>query len=165
MPEQWKQLDGEGASNDARPRADGQFLAETIAGIAAAGNLDLDERSGNGGAPRGAAHQRCDVATGTTYTLNVENEGLKDKGVAAEDVTISLILPPGTKAVSATGNGYQGTKGDEKANADVAVWRLRNWRRTNIRTSRLPSRELLRATRFQEERWPTRNPRPRLTRS
>ena len=63
-------------------------------------------------------------ATGTTYALEVENEGLKDKGVTAEDVTISLILPAGTKAVSATGTGYQGTKRDEKANADVAVWQL-----------------------------------------
>jgi len=63
-------------------------------------------------------------AAGTTYTLDVENEGLKDKGMTAEDVTISLIVPPGTKAVSATGTGYQGTKRDEQANADVAVWRL-----------------------------------------
>jgi uncharacterized repeat protein (TIGR01451 family) len=46
-------------------------------------------------------------ATGTTYTVEVENEGLKDKGVAAEDVTVSLVVPPGTKAVSATGAGYQ----------------------------------------------------------
>jgi uncharacterized repeat protein (TIGR01451 family) len=61
---------------------------------------------------------------GTTYTLEVENEGLKDKGVTAEDVTISLVLPPGTKAVSATGTGYEGTKRDEKGSADVAVWRL-----------------------------------------
>jgi hypothetical protein len=56
--------------------------------------------------------------------LEVENEGLNDKGVAAEDVTVSIVLPPGTKAGSATGTGYQGTKRDEKANADVAVWRL-----------------------------------------
>jgi mono/diheme cytochrome c family protein len=61
---------------------------------------------------------------GTTYTLDVENEGLKDKGLAAEDVTVSIVLPPGTKAVSATGTGYQGTSRDEKANADVAVWRV-----------------------------------------
>ena len=46
------------ASDDARPRADGQFLAETIARIAAPGNLDMDERFGNGGARRGATHQR-----------------------------------------------------------------------------------------------------------
>jgi mono/diheme cytochrome c family protein len=64
------------------------------------------------------------TATGTTYTLEVENEGLKDTGLTAEDVTISLVLPPGTKAVSATGTGYQGANRDEKANADVAVWRL-----------------------------------------
>jgi hypothetical protein len=61
---------------------------------------------------------------GTTYTLDVENEGLKDKGLTAEDVTISLVLPPGTKAVSATGTGYQGTSRDEKANAEVAVWNV-----------------------------------------
>jgi mono/diheme cytochrome c family protein len=63
-------------------------------------------------------------AAGTTYSLVVENEGLKNKGVAAEDVTISVILPAGTKAGAATGPGYEGTKRDEKANADVAVWRL-----------------------------------------
>ena len=85
-------------SEDARPRADGQFLAEAAAGIPAPGNLDVDERAGNGGADlwRGSpAGQRR--RAGTTYTLDVENEGLKDKGVAAEDVTISLVLPPGTK--------------------------------------------------------------------
>src|SRR5678815_1088979 len=54
------------------------------------------------------------AASGTTYTLDVENEGLKDKGLAAEDVTISVVLPPGTKAMSATGTGYQGTQTDEK---------------------------------------------------
>jgi hypothetical protein len=63
-------------------------------------------------------------AAGTAYKLDVENEGLKDKGVTAEDVTISVVLPAGTKAVSATGTGYQGAKRDEKANADVATWRL-----------------------------------------
>jgi hypothetical protein len=64
------------------------------------------------------------TAAGTVYNLEVENEGLKDKGWTAEDVTISLTLPPGTRAVSATGMGYQGTKKDEKTNADVAVWRV-----------------------------------------
>jgi mono/diheme cytochrome c family protein len=63
-------------------------------------------------------------ASGTTYTLDVENEGLKGKGLTAEDVTISVVVPAGTKVAAATGTGYQGVKRDEQANGDVAVWRV-----------------------------------------
>jgi hypothetical protein len=42
--------------------------------------------------------------------------------LSAEDVTISLLVPAGTKVVSATGTGYQGVK--REANADVATWRV-----------------------------------------
>ena len=66
------------------------------------------------GGPAGAA--------GTTYTLDVENEALPPKGWSAEDVTISRIVPAGTKAVSATGTGYQGVTRD--GSNDVAVWRV-----------------------------------------
>jgi len=124
MPEQWKQLDGEGApttrgrvrmGNFSPKRLPESQLQEIWTWMNDLGMVvPLVARLTSG----------ATSATGTTYTLNVENEGLKDKGVAAEDVTISLILPPGTKAVSATGTGYEGTKRDEKANADVAVWRL-----------------------------------------
>ena len=124
MPEQWKQLDGEGPpttrgrvrmGNFSPKRVPDSQLQEIWTWMNDLGMVvPLVARLTSG----------ATSATGTTYTLNVENEGLKDKGVAAEDVTISLVLPPGTKAASATGTGYQGTKRDEKANADVAVWRL-----------------------------------------
>jgi cytochrome c553 len=46
--------------------------------------------------------------TNTTYTLNVFNDGVAKKGIDAEDVTIFLRIPPGTKLVSAAGNGFKG---------------------------------------------------------
>jgi hypothetical protein len=124
MPEQWKQLDGEGPAtprgrvrmgNFSTKRLPESTLQEIWTWMNDLGMVVPLVARLTGGAA---------TAAGATYTLDVENEGLKDKGLAAEDVTISLILPPGTKAVSATGTGYQGTKRDEKANADVAVWRL-----------------------------------------
>ncbi len=63
-------------------------------------------------------------AKGVTYKLHVENGGLKDKGLAAEGVTISLILPAGAKVVGTTGAGYQGVHMDNDAKANVAVWNL-----------------------------------------
>jgi cytochrome c550 len=124
MPDQWKQLDGEGPpttrgrvrmGNFSPKRLPESTLQEIWTWMNELGMVVPVVARFTGGQA---------TATGTTYTLDVENEGLKDKGVTAEDVTVSLILPPGTKAVSATGTGYQGTKKDEKANADVAVWRL-----------------------------------------
>ena len=63
-------------------------------------------------------------ADGVTYTLTVENGGLAGKGLTAEDLTVSLALPPGSSVVKTTGNGYQGVRRDEQAKADAAVWRL-----------------------------------------
>ena len=60
--------------------------------------------------------------TGVTYTLNVKNIGLRGKGLTAEDLTISLVVPAGTNVVSTTGAGYQGVKVDGEAKANVAVW-------------------------------------------
>ena len=59
---------------------------------------------------------------GVVYTLDVENTGLVGKGRIAEDVTVNLNVPAGTKVVAATGAGYQGVRRDERAKADVAVW-------------------------------------------
>ena len=61
---------------------------------------------------------------GVTYTLNVENNGLKGKGLNAEDLTISLVVPAGSTVVSTTGAGYQGVKQDAELKAQVAQWRL-----------------------------------------
>lgn len=64
------------------------------------------------------------AANGVTYTLNVGNGGLKDKGLAAEDVTIKLILPKDTNVVATTGAGYVGVRADEQAKANVAEWKV-----------------------------------------
>jgi mono/diheme cytochrome c family protein len=60
----------------------------------------------------------------TTYTLHLENDGHKGKGLAAEDITIALLIPPGAKVVSATGTGYQGVRPDSEAGGDTALWRV-----------------------------------------
>ena len=63
-------------------------------------------------------------ANGVTYTLNVENFGVRGKGLTAEDLTVTLIVPAGANVVSATGDGYQGVRRDEQAKGNVAVWRV-----------------------------------------
>jgi mono/diheme cytochrome c family protein len=64
------------------------------------------------------------AGNGVTYTLDVRNGGLKGKGLTAEDLTISLVVPAGATVVSTTGAGYQGTKQDAELKATVAVWHL-----------------------------------------
>lgn len=63
-------------------------------------------------------------AAGITYTLNVENRGLPGKGLTAEDLTMTLVVPAGSTVVSTTGSGYQGVRRDEQAKASVAVWQV-----------------------------------------
>jgi mono/diheme cytochrome c family protein len=63
-------------------------------------------------------------ANGVTYTATVENAGVTGKGLPAEDMMLSLVIPADVKVVSATGAGYQKVQRDEKANADVAVWKI-----------------------------------------
>jgi len=64
------------------------------------------------------------AASSGTYNLVVQNGGLEGKGLTAEDLTVTLVLTPGTKVTSATGDGYRGAKNDPQAKADVAVWQL-----------------------------------------
>lgn len=64
------------------------------------------------------------AANGVTYTLNVANTGIAGKGLAAEDLTIALVVPAGATVVSTTGAGYQGVKMDAQAKANVATWQL-----------------------------------------
>ena len=72
---------------------------------------------------RGRVTAGASGANGTTYTVEVENAGVKGKGVTMEDVTIALALPPGAKIVGTTG-AYEGVRHDEEAKSDVAVWRV-----------------------------------------
>jgi len=64
------------------------------------------------------------AAGGVTYTLVVDNGGVPGKGLPAEDMTLSLIVPADVKVVSATGAGYQKVQRDETAKADAAVWKI-----------------------------------------
>jgi mono/diheme cytochrome c family protein len=59
-----------------------------------------------------------------TYSLKLENSGLKKRGPAAQTVTVSIALPPGATVVHATGDGYKGVHADTEAKADVAQWQL-----------------------------------------
>jgi mono/diheme cytochrome c family protein len=123
MPDQWKQLDGEAPRTRGRVRM-GNFSPKRLPEAQLQEIWTWMNELGMVVPLVARLTAGQTSAAGTTYTLDVENEGLKDKGLTAEDVTISLIVPPGTKAVSATGTGYQGTTRDEQANADVAVWRV-----------------------------------------
>jgi cytochrome c553 len=61
-------------------------------------------------------------ASGVTYNLAINNNGLQGKGLIAEGVTVSLIVPKDSTVVAATGTGYQGTR--MVNNATNAVWQL-----------------------------------------
>lgn len=71
---------------------------------------------------RGQVSAGVPSANGVVYTLEVANIGLVGAGLTAEDLTVSLAVPAGATAVTATGAGYQGVRADERAKADVAVW-------------------------------------------
>ena len=70
----------------------------------------------------------------TTYSLALKNDGAKGKGLTAEDITISLVVAPGTTIVNATGDGYQGVKKDPKTNADLAVWQVAQMAPQDVQT-------------------------------
>jgi len=61
-------------------------------------------------------------STGVTHTLTVSNNGLQGRGLIAEGLTVSLIIPKDSTVVAATGTGYQGTR--TVNNATNAVWQL-----------------------------------------
>ena len=59
------------------------------------------------------------AANGVTYKLDVTN-----KGVAADNATIALVVPPGVKVVTGTGTGYKGVRVDKKEKATLAEWQV-----------------------------------------
>ena len=61
---------------------------------------------------------------GVVYSLDVKNSGVEGVGLAAEDVTVTLVVPAGTTVVTASGAGYQGVRRDDEADADIAVWTI-----------------------------------------
>jgi len=59
----------------------------------------------------------------TSFTLHVENEGNATKGLTAEKVLVSVVLPDGAKVVTASPEGYVGVRHDAGRKADVVEWR------------------------------------------
>jgi mono/diheme cytochrome c family protein len=80
--------------------------------------------------PRGRIQTRLSKGeaggNGVTYKLDVENGAIKGRGLIVEDMTVRLIIPKDATVVSTTGAGYQGTRTEEqaKANVTMAVWNL-----------------------------------------
>jgi mono/diheme cytochrome c family protein len=73
-----------------------------------------------------AARISADAAKGgsATYALTLRNRGLAGKGLAAEDVVVSLALSEGTKVEMGGGAGYQGVQRNGQSQAENVVWRL-----------------------------------------
>ena len=63
------------------------------------------------------------AAGGTTYTVELTNAGVRDKGVTVEGIRVSLALPAGAQVVSGAGPGYEGVSRDAAAQS-VAVWQI-----------------------------------------
>ena len=120
MPQQWKVLEEQPAvrvrmGNYSRDRIPESMLQDIWTWA-----RDLGFRPGvEGRLSAGVAG-----ADGVTYTLNVGNIGLPKKGLTAEDLTVSLVVPAGTTVVRTTGAGYEGVRQDPELKANVAVWRL-----------------------------------------
>jgi hypothetical protein len=62
-------------------------------------------------------------SNGATYTVNVTNAGVKNKGLVAEDLTVEIELPANAEVVTAGGAGYEGVRQNSGAKT-VAAWRL-----------------------------------------
>jgi mono/diheme cytochrome c family protein len=63
------------------------------------------------------------AGSGATYTIDVFNSAVKNKGLDTEDVTVALDVPAGVQVVSATGTGYEGARAKAEGGS-VATWRL-----------------------------------------
>ena len=61
-------------------------------------------------------------AAPATYALNVSNNGEPGKGLAAEKMTIDLVIPAGTTVTGTTGDGYKGVHTDGAAT--IAEWQV-----------------------------------------
>jgi mono/diheme cytochrome c family protein len=126
QPEKWKMLDGTGPATDRGRVRMGNYSPKRVPEATLKEIWDWMNDLGMLVPVSARLTGGPAEAAGTTYTLNVESESFPGKGLTAEDVTISLQVPPGTKVTAATGTGYQGVKRDEKTNGDVATWRLPN---------------------------------------
>lgn len=101
----------------------GNFNPDRISEAQLTSIMDWIKSSGGfRAAMRGRLTKGEQSENGVTYTLNVQNFGLAGKGLTAESVTVSLMIPEGSNVVAATGQGYKGVRMDAKEKAQVAEW-------------------------------------------
>jgi len=62
------------------------------------------------------------LANGTTYALNLVNNGEMGKGLTAQGVIVDVVVPTGATVTAATGEGYKGVRMDTQAKGNVAEW-------------------------------------------
>jgi mono/diheme cytochrome c family protein len=63
------------------------------------------------------------MPSGNTYAIDVINSAVKAKGIAVEDISVSISLPANVDVVGTTGTGYQGLQPADDM-TQLAVWRL-----------------------------------------
>ena len=73
---------------------------------------------------RPALQAQLALAGGTTYALNIANNGEVGKGLTAQGLTIDLVVPSGVTVTGATGSGYKGIHMDAQTKANIAEWQL-----------------------------------------
>lgn len=61
---------------------------------------------------------------GTSYALNVTNNGETGKGLTAQGVVIDVLVPAGATVTATTGAGYKGVHMDDKLKGNVAEWQV-----------------------------------------
>jgi hypothetical protein len=61
---------------------------------------------------------------GTSYALNLANNGETGKGLTAQRLTIDIVIPAGATVTGATGDGYKGVHMDAQAKGNVAEWQI-----------------------------------------
>ena len=134
MPEQWKQLDGEGPpttrgrvrmGNFSPKRLPESQLQEIWTWMNDLGMVVPFVARLTSGAT---------TAAGTTYNLDVENEGLKDKGWTAEDVTISVTLPPAPRRYQRRERDTRAPRRTRRPTPTSPCGAFPEWPRTIIRT-------------------------------
>lgn len=118
MPAHWKMMEENPANRMRMGTYSRSRLPESIVQEIWQFAKDLGFRAPITGAFNGVATS----ASGITYTLEIRNGGLPGKGLTAEGLTVTVILPAGTNVVNTTGIGYAGVHHDDKAKADVAEW-------------------------------------------
>jgi mono/diheme cytochrome c family protein len=98
---------------DHAPAAMGQFSRERMPEAILRDIWDFTKSMGLRALVFGSISPGVASGANTTYTFTLENRGRPGKGLVAEDITVSLVVPAGMTVAGTTGTGYQGTQAVE----------------------------------------------------